>query len=295
MPPPSTGTAKSVGPSGATATTTITLATSPLVTNHFSPRIRQPPSVERLRHGRDPRRVRAGVRLRDRVRVLALAAQDRPQPAVDLLAGPGRPHVVGVRDVPGERVRGPAELLLDQRPGRVRPALAAVLAGVEPPVEPRGEAGRADRRDLLRGQPPAGGLRGLLAGDELLVDEAAGALGDLLGRRVRHQRGRHRFLLQRSRPGSPRASASWLATTSRTRRGGLLVLGTGGEGHGFPQPGLPGVAARAEHEPLGERPLAGDERLGRRPPPRSQRSTGGRQEPLRLRGEREPALVAPCH
>ena len=33
----------SVGPSGATATTMITSATSPLVTNHFSPRIRHPP------------------------------------------------------------------------------------------------------------------------------------------------------------------------------------------------------------------------------------------------------------
>jgi hypothetical protein len=32
-----------VGPSGAIATTMITSATSPLVTNHFSPLIRQPP------------------------------------------------------------------------------------------------------------------------------------------------------------------------------------------------------------------------------------------------------------
>ena len=32
----------SVGPSGATATTIIAVATSPLVTNHFSPRMCQP-------------------------------------------------------------------------------------------------------------------------------------------------------------------------------------------------------------------------------------------------------------
>ena len=43
MPGSPVGTRNNVGPSGAIATTTITSATSPLVTNHFSPRIRQPP------------------------------------------------------------------------------------------------------------------------------------------------------------------------------------------------------------------------------------------------------------
>ena len=77
-------------------------------------------------------------------------------------------------------VRRAAELLLDQRPGEVRPALAAVLDGVQPAVEAGRDRRGADRRDLRRGQPPAGALGGLLARDQLLVDEAARPFGDEL-------------------------------------------------------------------------------------------------------------------
>ena len=61
MPGASAGTRNSVGPSGATATTMITSATSPLVTNHFSPRMRQPPpssgsAVVAIADGSEPAR-----------------------------------------------------------------------------------------------------------------------------------------------------------------------------------------------------------------------------------------------
>ena len=58
IPGVSVGTANSVGPSGAAATTMITSATSPLVTNHLSPRIRQPSptgsAVVAIPEGSDP-------------------------------------------------------------------------------------------------------------------------------------------------------------------------------------------------------------------------------------------------
>src|SRR6185295_13877992 len=65
-------------------------------------------------------------------------------------------HVVGVRDMPRDAVRRAPELLLDERPLDVAPALAAVLDGVQAAVEARGERGLADRVDLGLGQHAAG-------------------------------------------------------------------------------------------------------------------------------------------
>ena len=132
-----------------------------------------PPAAAGQRLGRrgDRRRVGPGVGLGHRVGVLALAAEDRPQPAVDLRLRAGRPHVVGVRDVPREGVGGAAELLLDERPGEMRPALPAVLRPVQAAGQAGGERRLPDRRHLVRGQPPAGELGGRLARDQLGVDE----------------------------------------------------------------------------------------------------------------------------
>ena len=60
----------------------------------------------------------------------------------------------------------------------MRPALAAVLDGVQAAVQAGGERGRADRGDVLGRQRAAGELGRDLAGDELLVDEAPRALDD---------------------------------------------------------------------------------------------------------------------
>jgi hypothetical protein len=135
---------------------------------------------ERLGHRRDRGRVGARVLLGHRVGVLRLAAQHRPQPAVDLRLAPGRPHVVRVRHVPRDPVRRAAELLLDQRPRLVRPPLAAVRDGVEPAGQAGGQRRRPQRGDVIGREPPAGQLGGDLAGDELLVDEAARPLDDVL-------------------------------------------------------------------------------------------------------------------
>ena len=122
-------------PSTTFAITTKTEATSPEVTNHFSPLSRKP-RVGALGGRGDRRRVGAGVALGHRVGVVELAAQGGAEVAVDVLVGGVGPDVVGVRDVPVDRVGGAAELLLDQRPLDRRPALAAVLGRVQPAVEP---------------------------------------------------------------------------------------------------------------------------------------------------------------
>ena len=95
-----------------------------------------PASVAALGRRLDPRRVRAGVGLGDRVGVVELPAQRRLQVALDLLRRPAREHVVGARNVPRERVRRAAELLLDEEPLELRPALAAVLASVQAAAQP---------------------------------------------------------------------------------------------------------------------------------------------------------------
>ena len=95
--------------------------------------------VGALGGGRDPRGIRAGVALGDRVGVLELAAQRRAQLPVDLLVGAVRPDVVGLGDVPDDRVGRAAVLLLDQRPldrasspgRRVRACMPAVEAGLD--------------------------------------------------------------------------------------------------------------------------------------------------------------------
>ena len=81
-----------------------------------------------------------------RVGVVQLAAQGRPQLAVDLLGRAVGEHVVGGRDVPRERVGRAAELLLDEEPLDVRPALAAVLARVQAAGEPARERLAPDQR-----------------------------------------------------------------------------------------------------------------------------------------------------
>ena len=112
--------------------------------------------------------------LGDRVGVVQLAAQRRPQPAVDLLGRAVGEHVVGGRDVPGERVGRAAELLLDEEPLHVRPALPAVLARVQPAGDLARQRLALDQRDVVGGEPPE--LRVDLARDQDLVDERARAL-----------------------------------------------------------------------------------------------------------------------
>ena len=86
--------------------------------------------------GGDAGGIRAGVLLGHRVGVVELAAQGGDQVALDLVGRPVGEDVVGAGNVPGERVGGAAELLLDQEPLDVRPALPAVLGGVQAAAQP---------------------------------------------------------------------------------------------------------------------------------------------------------------
>ena len=291
--------ANSVGPSGATATTTSTSATSPLVTNHFSPRIRQPPpgsgsAVVAIPDGSEP-----ASRLGHRVGVLAprragsAAASGRSAPRSRPTRRCRRSGCARrARSSSGRAAPRPAPTSCATSPGR------RARRACRPPLRPAARpAARIAATSSAGSRPPAGSAA-CLAGDQLLVDEAARALRRPPRRRVRHQRGRHRLLLQRSRPGSPRASASWLATTSRTSARGLVVLRRmrGERRRVSRSHASQRVAPRAQHEPLGERPLLGDERVrAAAAVPAAQHRARRRQQPLRLRGEREPALVAPCH
>src|SRR3954447_22751516 len=121
--------------------------------------------------GGDARRVRARVLLRHRVAVVTLAAERAPQPAVDLLGRARGEHVVGGRYVPRQRVGGAPELLLDQHPLELRPALAAVLARAQAPVELRGHGLGLDARHVLIGDLAALGL--LLEREQDLLHEAS--------------------------------------------------------------------------------------------------------------------------
>ena len=138
-----------------------------------------PAALAAARRGLDPRRVGAGLGLGDRVRVVQLAAQRRLEVALDLLGRAAAEHVVGARHVPRERVRGAPELLLDQEPLDLRPALPAVLHGMEPAREPRLHSLALDPSLQLVGDLPAGPLRELLVRDQDLVDEAPCPLAQL--------------------------------------------------------------------------------------------------------------------
>ena len=147
------------------------------------------PAAVVLRRGRlDPRRVGAGVGLGDRVGVVQLAAQRGLEVALDLLGRAVGQHVVGAGHVPGERVGGAAELLLDEEPlglatspGRRAPGRAGRRSGAA------SIASRLMRCVQLVGDLAAGALGQLLVRDQDLVDEAPRAVAqvELLGREVR--------------------------------------------------------------------------------------------------------------
>ena len=122
--------------------------------------------------GRDRGGIRAGIALGHRVGVLELAAQRRAKVAVDLLVACVRPDVVGVRHVPMDRVRGPAVLLLDQRPLEPSPSLPTVLAGVQAAVQPGVDRLALDPGDDLVGKLPAAPLGLLLQGHQHVLREA---------------------------------------------------------------------------------------------------------------------------
>ncbi len=113
--------------------------------------------------------------LGDGVRVVRLPAQPRPQVAVDLLRRAVGEHVVAGRHVPGDGVRRAPELLLDEEPLDVGPALAAVLGAVQPAAEPALQRLLLDAGDRVGGQASVRALGLLLERDQDLVDERAGA------------------------------------------------------------------------------------------------------------------------
>ena len=82
-----------------------------------------------------PRRVRAGVLFGNGVSVVRLSAQPRQQVLLDLLRRAMGEHVVGGRHVPGDGVSDSPELLFDEEPFDVRPAVAAVLCSVQAAAE----------------------------------------------------------------------------------------------------------------------------------------------------------------
>jgi hypothetical protein len=204
---------------------------------------------------RDPRRVRAGVLLGDRVGVLRLAAQRRAQVPVDLRGTRVGKDVVGARDVPREAVRRAAELLLDGAPLDLAPALAAVLDGVQAAVEPRGDRRGADRLDLGGRQPAAGALGHLLARDQLVVDEAARATLHLALAGAELERRADGVVERRDR----RSSGS--VQPGRRRRGALE--GAPGEVPPPPTAGQPEQEARVvDHDVRHDGGGAGDDRVG---------------------------------
>ncbi len=132
-----------------------------------------PAGVGALGRRLDAGGIGAGVLLGHRVGVVRLAAQPGPQVAVDLLGRAVGEHVVPGRDVPGDRVRRAAELLLDEEPLDVGPALAAVLGAVQAAAEPALQRLLLDARDGLGRQAAVGALGLLLERDQDLVDEGA--------------------------------------------------------------------------------------------------------------------------
>jgi hypothetical protein len=127
------------------------------------------------------------VLLGDRVGVVQLAAQRRLEVALDLRVRAVGEDVVGAGHVPGQRVGDAPELLLDEEPLDVAPALAAVLDGVQPAAQAAGQRLVADLLDALGRQPPAGALGLLLERHQDLLDERARSglqLGLLGGQRL---------------------------------------------------------------------------------------------------------------
>ena len=127
-----------------------------------------------------PDGIRAGVLLGDRVGVVALAAQRRA-------AGSGR-SAPGVPCASTLYAVGTCqESAFVERPNcsstryhsTWRPALPAVLGGVQPAAEPALEALAPDALDLVRGQLAVGALGVLLERDQHLVHERGGARLDL--------------------------------------------------------------------------------------------------------------------
>ena len=129
-------------------------------------------------------RVGAGARLGHGVRVVQLTAQGRVQPA-RLELGAGRaPDVVGVGDVPADRVGGAAERLLREEPLEVGPGVAAVLLEVEAALQTGLEGGAADALLALRRDRSAGELGLQLDRLDDLLGELGGALGQSLVARM---------------------------------------------------------------------------------------------------------------
>ena len=123
--------------------------------------------------------VRAGVPLGDGVGVADLAAKGGEEVALDLRVGSVVPDVVGVRDVPVDRVGRAAELLFDQRPLERRPALAAVLGLVEAADEAGVDRLGLDVVDRVLGQAAEAALGLLLEREEDVLDESARARLDV--------------------------------------------------------------------------------------------------------------------
>jgi hypothetical protein len=88
--------------------------------------------------------------------------------------------------VPRQRIRGAPQLLLDEEPLDLGPALTAVLDSVEPARQPRLDRLALDLLLQLVGDLPPGPLGELLVRDQQVVDEPARALAQLqlLGREV---------------------------------------------------------------------------------------------------------------
>ena len=243
-----------------------------------------PPAAARQRLGRrrDPRRVRAGVRLGHRVGVLAPRRAGSAAASGRSARRPGRPDVVGVRDVPGERVRRAAELLLDQRPRRraTSPGRRARRA-CRPPSRPAAmRPARIAATSSAGNRPPArsaASSRGISSSST----KRRARSGDLLGRRVRHAAWSSSSRLQRSRPGSPsgeRVVVGHDLAHERARSPVGALAPRRGERRGLAQPRLPGVAPRAQHEPLGDGPLGPTSASGGGggPPRGIARARGGR-------------------
>ena len=138
--------------------------------------VENPTVLAALGDGGDARRIGARVGLGDRVGVVQLAPQGGLEVTLDLLRGAARQHVVGGGHVPGEGIGRAPELLLDQKPLHLGPALPAVLGGVEAAGEPGLDRLALDALFQLVTDLAAALLGQLLVGDEDLVDEAASAL-----------------------------------------------------------------------------------------------------------------------
>ena len=257
-------------------------------------------AVRAHRGGRDRRRVRARVLLGHRVGVLRLAAQAGLQPPLDLVRRAVREDVVRRRDVPREPVRRAPELLLDEAPLDVRPALPAVLDRVQAAVQARVDRGPADDVDLGRREHAAGALGHLLARHEDVLDEPPRALLQLALRRGELEAARppSRRLQRAARRVAPAPAARQAEQeaglvahdvahdTGRVRHGGVVAaVPRRGELGRLAQPCQVRRLAAAQDERLGAGGLARDVRDGAAG---AQDRDGRRQLALRLGSECQP-------